>query len=213
VSCLSTLQRKRPASRKTNAYYIPHHALGGRCFRTRERLSGDGPPHILKALQLLKQHPDYKFTLDQVAYLKPFLERYPERRRRFASCRPGRLEIVGGMDVMPDVVKPGASCSCGRCNTATLLIASSSDARSPWRGCSIRSGIISHAAAPATSRVRVFLVFVAEFHTDNWPAEFLWRGIDGAEIPAFWLRDSTDFSRPAAQPPEFTKFFKAGLTR
>src|SRR5207244_9627154 len=67
-----------------------------------------GLPHILKALQLLKEYPDYKFTLDQVAYFKPFLERYPEEAAAFQEfVAQGRLEIVGGMDVMPDVVKPG----------------------------------------------------------------------------------------------------------
>src|SRR2546427_8880548 len=59
-------------------FYIPHTHWEGAVFKTREDYLEMGLPHILKALQLLKQHPDYKFTLDQVAYFKPFLERYPE---------------------------------------------------------------------------------------------------------------------------------------
>src|SRR5438128_2487798 len=86
-------------------YYIPHTHWEGAVFKTREEYLDVGLAHILKAVQLLKQYPDYKFTLDQVAYFRPFLERYPEEAgafRRFVD--EGRLEIVGGMDVMPDVV-------------------------------------------------------------------------------------------------------------
>src|SRR5439155_8960067 len=89
-------------------YYIPHTHWEGAVFKTREGYLEMGLPNILKALRLLKMYPNYKFTLDQVAYIKPFLERYPEEAqafRRFIS--EGRLEIVGGMDVMPDDVKPG----------------------------------------------------------------------------------------------------------
>ena len=36
-----------------------------------------GLPHIVKALYLLKKYPDYRFVLDQMCYVRPFLERYP----------------------------------------------------------------------------------------------------------------------------------------
>src|SRR6266567_1308751 len=89
-------------------YYIPHTHWEGAVFKTREQYLEMGLAHILKALQLLKQYPDYRFTLDQVAYFKPFLERYPEEAAAFRKfVAQGRLEIVGGMDVMPDDVKPG----------------------------------------------------------------------------------------------------------
>src|SRR5437762_11630315 len=88
-------------------FYIPHTHWEGAVFKTREGYLEMGLPHILKALQLLKQYPDYKFTLDQVAYFRPFLERYPEEAAAFREfVAQGRIEIVGGMDVMPDVVKP-----------------------------------------------------------------------------------------------------------
>src|SRR5579862_6631867 len=96
-----------PMDRQT-LYYIPHTHWEGAVFKTREEYLEMGLPNILQALCLLKKYPDYKFTLDQVAYFKPFLERYPEEAaafRKFVS--EGRLQIVGGMDVMPDDVKPG----------------------------------------------------------------------------------------------------------
>src|ERR1041384_2491818 len=51
-------------------FYIPHTHWEGAVFKTREGYLEMGLPHILKALQLLKQYPDYKFTLDQGAYFK-----------------------------------------------------------------------------------------------------------------------------------------------
>ena len=89
---------------KSTLYYIPHTHWEGAVFKTREGYLEMGLPHILKALQLLKQHPDYKFTLDQVAYFKPFLERYPEETaafRRFdhdsrLGARSARGTLCGG---------------------------------------------------------------------------------------------------------------------
>ena len=45
--------------------------------------------------------------LDQVAYVRPFLERYPEQAAAFRQyVKEGRLQIVGGNDVMLDVNMP-----------------------------------------------------------------------------------------------------------
>ena len=47
----------------------------------------------------LKQQPDYRFVLDQVAYVKPFLKRYPDQEREFRKfLTEGRLQLVGGLD-------------------------------------------------------------------------------------------------------------------
>src|SRR4051794_1896139 len=89
-------------------YLVPHTHWEGAVFKTREEYLRMGLPHILKALSLLKRFPEYRFTLDQVAYIRPFLERYPEEAGAFRRfVKEGRLQIVGGMDVMPDDVKPG----------------------------------------------------------------------------------------------------------
>jgi len=103
----SAAQAPEPGVKQT-LYYIPHTHWEGAVFKTREGYLEMGLPNILKALRLLRTYPEYKFTLDQVAYIKPFLERYPEEEAAFRKfISEGRLEIVGGMDVMPDDVKPG----------------------------------------------------------------------------------------------------------
>jgi len=93
---------------KETLLIIPHTHWEGAVFKTREEYLDIGLTNILKALKLLQAHPNYRFTLDQVAYVKPFLERYPEAASAFrAMVKEGRLAIVGGTDVMHDNNMPG----------------------------------------------------------------------------------------------------------
>src|SRR5215469_4482192 len=81
LACLVATQLA--TAQKPTLYYIPHTHWEGAVFYTREEYLDMGLSHILEALKLLEQYPDYKFTLDQVAYFKPFLERYPEEAAAF----------------------------------------------------------------------------------------------------------------------------------
>src|SRR5438105_12186761 len=95
-------------SSKPTFWLIPHTHWEGAVFKTREEYLEMGLPNILTAIRLLKEHPNYRFVLDQVAYFKPFLERYPEEAAAFRRfVREGRLQIVGGLDIMPDDNMPG----------------------------------------------------------------------------------------------------------
>src|SRR5580698_7624758 len=67
-----------PANPQGVLWVIPHTHWEGAVFKTREEYLDIGLPHILEALRLLKTQPSYRFVLDQVAYVRPFLERYPE---------------------------------------------------------------------------------------------------------------------------------------
>src|SRR5689334_386640 len=88
-------------------WVIPHTHWEGAVFKTREEYLEIGLPHILTALNLLRTHPKYRFVLDQVAYVKPFLERFPEEAPEFRKfVAEGRLQIVGANDVMLDVNIP-----------------------------------------------------------------------------------------------------------
>src|SRR6267378_2113463 len=74
------------------ALIIPHTHWEGAWLKTREEYLDLDLPNILKALYLLKKYPDYRFVLDQMAYVKPFLERYPEEETSFRKfVAEGRL--------------------------------------------------------------------------------------------------------------------------
>jgi len=84
-------------------WLIPHTHWEGAVFKTREEYLEMGLPHLLTAVRLLKEHPNYRFTLDQVEYFRAFLERYPEEADAFRKfVAEGRLQIVCGLNVMPD---------------------------------------------------------------------------------------------------------------
>src|SRR5438270_8965017 len=98
----------KTADVKATFWVIPHTHWEGAVFKTREEYLDMGLANILKAMRLLREQPGFKFTLDQVAYVKPFLERYPAEEpafRRFLA--EGRLQLVGALDVMPDDNMPG----------------------------------------------------------------------------------------------------------
>src|SRR6476659_10040137 len=96
------------AAPKPTFWVIPHTHWEGAVFKTREEYLEMGLPNILKAMRLLKEQPDFRFALDQVAYVRPFLERYPEEEPAFRRyLAEGRLQLVGALDVMPDDNMPG----------------------------------------------------------------------------------------------------------
>ena len=72
-----------PSAAKDVLFFIPHTHWEGAVFKTREEYLDMGLPNILRALKLLKAHPNYRFVLDQACYVKPFLERYPEEEAAF----------------------------------------------------------------------------------------------------------------------------------
>ena len=176
-------------SEKTDTlWFIPHTHWEGAVFKTRGEYLDIGLPIILKALKLLETDPDYRFVLDQVCYVKPFLERYPEEEATFRKfIAEGRLQLVGGTDVMPDVNMPS-----GESFVRQILYG-----KGYYRdklGVDVTVGwqldtFGHHAQMPQIMKLAGYKSFwffrgVADMDT---PSEFLWEGIDGSRIAAFWL--------------------------
>src|SRR6266851_7658341 len=173
---------------KPTFWLIPHTHWEGAVFKTREEYLEMGLPNILTAIRLLKEHPNYRFALDQVAYFKPFLERYPEEAAAFRKfVAEGRLEIVGGMDVMPDDVKPGGELFVRQMQYGKRYCREQLgvDVKVAW----FLDTFGHHPQLPQLLRQAGFesFWFCRGVPNDNLPSEFHWRGIDGTEIPAFWL--------------------------
>jgi alpha-mannosidase len=191
-------------------WVIPHTHWEGAVFKAREEYLEMGLPHILKALRLLKTQPNYRFVLDQVAYVKPFLERYPEEEaafRRFVA--EGRLQLVLGMDIMPDVNMPGGE----------TFIRQVQYGKGYYRkklGVAVTAAWLidtfgHHAQMPqllTLSGYRSFW-FSRGVPNRNHPSEFLWEGIDGTRIPAFWLPYSYGLLYGSPRDlPRFSAFVK-----
>src|SRR5262245_39556859 len=91
------------AGKQGTLIIVPHTHWEGAVFKTRDEYLVEGLPHIAKALALMQRYPDYRYVLDQMAYVRPFLERYPDQVplvKRMLDER--RLEIAGGTLVMED---------------------------------------------------------------------------------------------------------------
>ncbi len=192
-------------------YYIPHTHWEGAVFKTREEYLELGLPNILKALALLKAYPEFKFTLDQAAYVKPFLERYPEEAAAFRKfVADGRLQMVGGMDVMPDVVKPGGELFVRQMQYGKRYFRENLgvDVKIAW----LVDTFGHHPQMPQLLKQAGFTSFwfCRGVPSNKMPSEFLWRGIDGTDISAIWLPGFYGlFYGPPNKPNEFANFFKS----
>ena len=173
---------------KQTLWLVVHTHWEGAVFKTRDEYLEDGFRIILNGLNLLQQHPDYRFVLDQVCHVKPFLERYPEQREILKKrVEEGRLQIVGGMDIMPDVNMPS-----GESFVRQVLYG-----KRYWRetlGVEVTSGWLldtfgHHAQMPQLLKLAGMQSywFFRGVQSVDTPSEFLWQGIDGSRIPAFWL--------------------------
>jgi len=149
-----------------------------------------GLPNILRAVKLLKQYPAYRFTLDQACYVEPFLKRYPAEEAAFRQfIREGRLAIAGGTDVMLDGNMPG-----GESFVRQFLYGKGFFRRT--LGVDVTVGwqldtFGHHAQMPQLMALAGYTSFwffrgVSSFD-GSVPSEFLWEGLDGTRIPAFWL--------------------------
>lgn len=189
-------------------YFIPHTHWEGAVFKTREAYLEMGLPNILRALKLLAQYPAYRFALDQVCYIEPFLQRYPEQEATFRQfIAEGRLAIVGGTDVMPDVNMPG-----GESFVRQMLYGKGFFRKK--LGIEVTTGwqldtFGHHAQIPQLLKLAGFTSFWFSRGVADWsvPAEFHWEGLDGSRIPAFWLPHmyALLYGSPRTLP-EFTEF-------
>ncbi|MBI3920433.1 MAG: hypothetical protein HY318_03355 [Armatimonadetes bacterium] len=191
-------------------FFIPHTHWEGAVFKTREAYLEMGLPIILRALRLLKEYPNYRFTLDQVCYVKPFLERYPEEEASFRQfVEEGRLAIVGGTDVMLDVNMPGGESFVRQVlyGKGYYRKALGVDVTVGWQ----LDTFGHHAQMPQLLKLAGYKSFWFFRGVADWdvPSEFLWEGIDGSQIPAFWLPQgyAVTYGSPKSLP-EFTDFFQ-----
>lgn len=190
-------------------FIIPHTHWEGAVFKTREQYLKIGLPNILHALQLLKTQPGFRFVLDQTCYVRPFLERYPEEAGAFRQfMAEGRLEIVGGLNVMMDANIPG-----GESFIRQVLYGKSYYRRE--LDIEVISGWLldtfgQNAQMPQLLKLSGYRAhwFWRGAHDYNQPAEYLWEGIDGTRIPAFWLPYGYGIGYHSPETlPEFQEFF------
>lgn len=84
-------------------YGVPHFHFDLQWWKTEEAYSRDVKKILDKALELLDKDDEFKYTIDQVTALKPFVESNEERMAKISSyVKDGRIELVGGTWGAPD---------------------------------------------------------------------------------------------------------------
>jgi alpha-mannosidase len=196
----SAAERSSPSQQ--TLWLIPHTHWEGAVFKTREEYLEIGLPHILTALSLLRTHPEYRFVLDQVAYVRPFLERYPEQAAAFRQyVAEGRLQIVGGNDVMLDVNMPS-----GESWVRQVLYGKGYYRDELGVDVTVGWGLDTfghHAQMPQLLKLAGYKSywFQRGVPGNETPSDFLWQGVDGTKIPAVWLPQSYAMFTPAPKDP------------
>jgi alpha-mannosidase len=187
IGFLSSVPSAKAEPQET-VYIVPHTHWEGAVFKTREEYLEIGLPHILKALYLLKKYPEYRFVLDQMCYVRPFIERYPAEVASFRQfLSEGRLQIAGGTDTMHDNNIPS-----GESIVRQYLLSKSYfrnvlsyDVTTGWGLDTFgHNAQMPQILKLAGMKSYWFQRGVPSIDT---PSEFMWQGIDGTRIPAFWL--------------------------
>ncbi len=205
LSVTAALAEEPAAARKPTLWVIPHTHWEGAVFKTREEYLDVGLPNILKAMRLLREQPDFRFTLDQVAYVRPFLERYPAEERDFRRfIAEGRLQMVGALDVMPDDNMPGGE----------TFVRQMQYGKGYFRdklGLDVKTGWLidsfgHHAQMPQLLAKAGFNTFwfVRGVPRQDFPSEFFWEGIDGTRISSIYLPHS--YALMWGSPDDTAKF-------
>src|ERR1700722_12977390 len=187
-SAEATTGPKEQKESENHLWLIPHTHWEGAVFKTREEYLEEDLPNILQALHLLRTFPEYRFVLDQVAYVKPFLDRYPEQAAEFRKLiTEDKLQIVGGNDVMLDVNIPSGESWIRQVlyGKGYYRKALNLDVTTGWA----LDTFGHHAQMPQLLKLAGYKSywFQRGVRDNKVPSEFLWAGIDGTQIPAFWL--------------------------
>ena len=188
-------------------FIVPHTHFDPAVFLTREATLDLACDNLLAALDLMEKDETFTFVLDQVAYIKPFLERHPEAEatvRDFIAA--GRLEITGGVYVMPDLNIPSGESlirqiAVGKKYCRDVL---GVDVNCGW----MIDGFGHHPQIPQIMKKAGFDSYV--FWRGAAPdarSEFIWQGLDATAITCHWLpRGYSSFWRTPAEYESFTAF-------
>ena len=98
----------QPGSSARTFFAVPHSHIDVEWYWTFETTRKWTADILGKALALLRRDPDYRFTQDQVVLVKSYWEGLGAEDRAFFKrmVGEGRLAIVGGMQVQPEVAEP-----------------------------------------------------------------------------------------------------------
>ena len=199
---------------KPKVWIIPHSHYDAEVFLVEKETLEIGYSVLIGALRMMRSEPTFKFALDQTCLIEPFLRTYPEEREFFQQMiDEGRLEITGGMYIMPDVNIPSGESFIRQVFFARQYLEKelNVDVRCAWT-------IDTFGRHPQMPQLMVKCGFdydtFQRLMVKDGPSEFYWQGIDGTRLFCIWMPASyASFFGAPSNLHEFKKFAEQRIQR
>ena len=157
--------------------------------------------NLLEARRLAGLHPDFTYLVEQVFLLEQFFREYPSLLPEFrAMAEAGRFEVSSGMYAMADQNMPSGE-SLLRQMTVGKAWCEGDLGHTPR---AFNAGDCTGAGPQFPQMIRHcgydYYVFMRAVDDPARKSEVRWRGIDGTEVPTYWLAEGYS----GWLPPVFT---------
>lgn len=160
--------------------------------RTYEHYVSIGSWNVKSVLDYLDVDPTHKFCLDQVTLLEGFKKLFPNYWDALHQrVLEGRVEIVGGTYVMPDLVLPDGESIVRQYLYGVQFLRQE-------LGIDVRTGwAIDSAGHPSQMPQILRLCGMDSYYfwrgmAFDSPSEFIWKAPDGSQVIAAWLSQGYD---------------------
>ncbi|MFW9802191.1 MAG: alpha-mannosidase [Candidatus Thorarchaeota archaeon] len=150
--------------------------------------------NVKSILDYLEVNPSHKFCVDQVTLLEGFKRLFPNYWDSLHQrVLEGRIEIVGGMYVMPDLIIPDGESIVRQFMFGTRFVREE-------LGVEVKTGWAIDSSGHCSQMPQILrqcgidsYVFWRGMPYDS-PTEFVWKGPDGSRVNAVWLSNGYDSS-------------------
>jgi alpha-mannosidase len=173
---------------KWKLFIVPHFHFDVAWIKTYEDYLEYSFENILDVLHLVEKNSEYRFCLDQVALIEPFMKRDSELTETFRKfVRNGRIEIVCGMYAMPDLNIPSGE----------FLVRQFLFGKRFFKekfGVDVKVGWVIDSFGHANQLPQILRKTGFQYYAmcrgapkDLNRTEFQWEGLDGTRILTHWM--------------------------
>jgi len=163
-------------------FVIPHFHYDLEWVRTKEEFAELALSNMEKVLEIMRKDKEFKYLFDQLFLLELFKERKPELWNELLErIREGRIELVGGIYLMPDNLIPGLE-------TQIREILYAKPVMEGLSGKKIKIGWMIDCFGHHSQIPQIFKKAGFEFYTfkrgyrGEKMMNFIWEGLDGSKI-------------------------------
>lgn len=167
-------------------YLVPHSHYDVAWAFTKEDYLEINENILKKAIKLMKESDDYKFSWEQIFPLKVLEERNPKLWSEIKEMiHKGRLEIIDGQYLMPDTMLPTGEVLIREIVFGKKYCKERFGVDVPVAWCADSFGM--NAQLPQIYKKSGYKWVAFRRGTKEIQSEFIWKGLDGTSILAHWM--------------------------